>query len=472
MFRKAASCPTGWSGRLGSRLTAGPRTRHLAAFAASVVLASLISLAGGAAPTVLGASVAHTALINGDSVTTNDGITSGGTPISLEQYAAEQAGFTVTVVTGAQWDAMTAAQFAQYQVLIVGDPSCGTTPTSATSDASTWAPVVMGTSVSTVAGNRVVVGTDPEYHYLNGGGGAQPTTPGVPTTSGAEHLVQDGIAYAGAVTGATGVYFDTSCNTNTSDVSVLNSLSSTGTGFSTGSPSCGATVGIIATNSAFSTLTDANIEGWACSAHVDFPTYPADWQPLAITAATGGPTCGTDVTSGASLCGDAYVLTAGAGLVVTAPNLSLSPTTSSGTVGGSHSVTATVTQTGSPASGDLVSFTLTGQNAGVTGTCVPTNCTTGAAGTVTFTYSDVKGAGTDTVVASVTLSGSTEHATASETWTPATTVAATIPVPNTGSGGSSLGLGLLALILGLGLMAVSEVWRRRSSLPVARVYRS
>lgn len=161
--------------RLGSPLTAAPRTRHLAAFAASVAFASLFSLAGGASPTVLGASVAHTALINGDSVTTNDGITSGGTPISLEQYAAEQADFTVTVVTGAQWDAMTAAQFAQYQVLIIGDPYCNATPTSATSDAATWAPVVMGTSVSTAAGNRVVVGTDPEFHYVNGG--AEPLQP-------------------------------------------------------------------------------------------------------------------------------------------------------------------------------------------------------------------------------------------------------------------------------------------------------
>lgn len=231
-------------------------------------------------------------------------------------------------------------------------------------------------------------------------------------------------------------------------------------------------MGIIAANPEFTTLTDANIEGWGCSAHVDFPTYPADWQPLAITQATGGPTCRTDVVSGTTICGDAYVLTAGAELVVTAPNLSLSPTSNSDTVGGSHSVSATVTQSGSPASGDVVSFTLTGQNAGVPGTCVPTNCTTGAAGTVTFTYTDVNGAETDTVVASVTLSGSTQHATASETWTPATTVAATIPVPNTGSGGSGLGLGLIALILGLGLMAVSGVWRRRSSLPVGRASRS
>lgn len=424
---------------------------------AGLVSAAVAFAAGLPGSPALAASVSHSALINGDSITTGvDGITSGGTPISLEEYAAEQAGFTVTVVSGTQWDAMTAAQFAQYQVLIVGDPACGTTPTSATSDSATWAPVVMGKSVNPLAGNRVVVGTDPEYHYEYGGGGAPPTTPGDPSTAGAEHLVQDGIAYAGAVAGATGVYFDTSCSDNGSDLAVLNSLSSGGTGFTESSPSCGATVNIIASNPAFATLTDANIEGWGCSAHIDFPTYPADWQPLAITSTALGPTCGTDISSGATACGDAYVLTAGAGLVVTAPNLALSPTSNSDPAGGTHSVTATVTQSGSPTSGELIAFLVTGQNSGVTGSCVPANCTTGSSGTVTFTYSDANGAGTDTIVASAVIAGSTQHATASETWNVATPVAATTPVPHSGAGGPWLGAGLLALLLGLGLIAAGR----------------
>ena len=88
--------------------------------------------------------VPMTALINGDSVTTDDGITdSSGNPISLEQFAAQHLGYTVTVVTGAQWDAMSQADFGQYQVLINGDPNCGTVPDSTTNNASTWAPVVM-----------------------------------------------------------------------------------------------------------------------------------------------------------------------------------------------------------------------------------------------------------------------------------------------------------------------------------------
>src|ERR1700753_953716 len=47
-----------------------------------------------------------TGLLNGDSVTTGDGITdSSGNPISLEQFVAQKLGYTVTVVDGATWDA-------------------------------------------------------------------------------------------------------------------------------------------------------------------------------------------------------------------------------------------------------------------------------------------------------------------------------------------------------------------------------
>jgi hypothetical protein len=380
------------------------------------------------------------ALINGDSVTTVDGITdSSSNPISLEQFAAQKAGYTVTVVTGAQWDAMTAADFAKYQLLIVGDPDCSTTPTSATSNASTWAPVVMGTSgLNSTVGNRTLVGTDPEFHYLNGGGGAAPTNPSDPTTAGAEHLVQDGITYAGGVSGATGVYFDTSCADNGSDASVLNSLSAAGTGFTEdSSPPCGGSVQLIASNPVFASLTDTDIQGWSCSDHITFPTYPTDWQPLAVATDTAShPTCGTDPNTGTTACGESYVLVAGQGIVVTAPDLTLTPATGSDPAGGTHTVTATVTQSGAPASGQTVSFQLTGQNVGVSGTCAPASCQTDASGTVTFTYPDTNGAGTDTINASVTIGGTTEHATATETWT-ASSPAPTTTTTSLSGGGQS-----------------------------------
>jgi hypothetical protein len=131
----------------GGIAMAGSLTFLRRALAAAVALAALI-VPGTAviAPALAGASTASTALINGESVTTEDLITnSKSEPISLEQFAAENAGFKVTVVSGAEWKAMSAAQFAQYQVLIVGDPMCRSTAPSANESAGTWAPVVMGT---------------------------------------------------------------------------------------------------------------------------------------------------------------------------------------------------------------------------------------------------------------------------------------------------------------------------------------
>ncbi|HYM55753.1 MAG TPA: hypothetical protein VES97_10345 [Solirubrobacteraceae bacterium] len=412
-----------------------------------VALAALaVSLAAIAGPGVTGAfaaSTANTALINEDSITTSDGIEKGGEPISLEQFAAENAGFKVTVVSGATWDAMTAEEFAHYQVLIVGDPNCSETPASANSNAGTWAPVVMGSS-----GNRTLVGTDPEDHYQFGGGGAPPTDPSEPATAGAEHLVQDGIAFAGAIPGATGAYYDTSCEDPGTDVSVLDQLTSTGPGHwsEDTSPPCGGSVQQIAQNSAFDSgptkLLDSDIQGWECSDHITFPAYPADWTPLAVATDTAThPTCGTDPTTEETACGEAYVLVSGTGIVARSPNISLTPEEGSDPAGGTHAVTATVVEQEeqieartapgarplaaklNPVAGAVVSFAVSGQNNGVAGTCTfpggaedPT-CETDANGQVVFTYADVHGAGADTISASVTLErAGTQHATAQETW--------------------------------------------------------
>jgi Bacterial Ig-like domain (group 1) len=77
--------------------------------------------------------------------------------------------------------------------------------------------------------------------------------------------------------------------------------------------------------------------------------------------------------------------------------IKLDPLTATNPVGGSHTVTATVTDSGgNPVAGVTVTFSVTaGPNAGKTGTGV-----TNAAGQATFTYTDTGGAGTDTLVAS------------------------------------------------------------------------
>ena len=365
---------------------------------AALTLASVAMIGPGLASA---SSTANTALINGDSVTTNDGIKKGETPISLEQFAAESKGFTVTVVSGTEWEAMTAAQFASYQVLIVGDPQCSSTPASVNSNASTWAPVVMGTSVNTLAGNRTLAGIDPEFHYAAGAGQAAPTNPEDPTTSGAEQLVADGIAFAGAVPGATGVYYDTSCSAPAGDVTTLDQLTTTGAGhWTTAHPECDAAVKQIASNSAFATLNDAMIEGWGCSSHVSFPVFPTDWSALAVVIPPEGaeeaePTCGTDPSTKEKACGAPYVLLAGNGIVAES-ELVLTPKSGSDPAGGEHTVTATLTEEKTkPLAGVVVSFAITGTNIGATGTCTTTTgapdptCTTDLTGGVKLTYKDV-----------------------------------------------------------------------------------
>lgn len=380
-------------------LTLGIRRRTGVVF---VVALTLTFLAMMHAPGV--SAAAPTALINEDTV-------SGGAS-SAEANIATTLGFSVDVVSGATWDAMTQAQFAQYQVLIAGDPTCGLIAASFMSNESTWAPVVMGTAVNTMAGNRVLVGTDPVLHS-----GAFP---------GALTLISDGIDYAGAQPGRTGLYFDTTCGGNyygqIGVAATMMSQLSTGSGTWTedDSPPCGGNVAKIASTPKFDSLTTADLAGWSCSVHESFPTFASDWSALAIaTDTTSHPTCGTDntVTPPAAACGEAYVLIAGSDIVVTAPNITLTPATAFNPAGTSHTVTANVTLSGSPVIGQLVTFTVTGQNAGATGTCVPASCMTDSSGSVTFTYSDTNGAGDDTILASFTDShGTTQQASAAKHW--------------------------------------------------------
>jgi hypothetical protein len=418
--------------------TMGPVRR--AAVLGTMLAAVAIWLAAAIGPASASASsVANTALINEDSVTFDDGIKKGETPISLEQFAAENAGYSVTVVPGATWEAMSAAEFAKYQVLIVGDPDCSFTPESVNKNASTWAPVVVGSG-----GNRTLVGTDPEDHYLYGDGGGAPTNPADPTTAGAEHLVQDGITFAGGVPGATGIYYDTSCADPGTDISTLDQLTSTGPGHWTEDthPPCGGKVQQIAENPAFNSgptrLLDSDIQGWQCSVHITFPAFPTDWNALAVATDTEThPTCGTDPITKETACGEAYVLVSGTGVVATSPNLSLSPAVHEDPAGGTHSVTATVVQEEPtltarvsrsaaaallPVAGTHVDFAVTGTNTGVVGTCTTPageadpECKTDGNGQVVYTYADIHGVGSDTINASVLLNGSTQHATAQETW--------------------------------------------------------
>jgi Bacterial Ig-like domain (group 1) len=100
------------------------------------------------------------------------------------------------------------------------------------------------------------------------------------------------------------------------------------------------------------------------------------------------------------------------GEITPQPKVELSPATAENPVGTTHTVTATVTESGVPQSGVTVTFTVTGVNP-QTGTG-----TTNAAGEATFTYTG-KNAGTDMIVASfVDKAGKTiESNPATKIWT-------------------------------------------------------
>jgi hypothetical protein len=387
------SSRTSESGRIDTAL-AQPVARRRAVLLVFCAMLAAVAMAMIASPPARAA--APKALINADTVS--------GSP-SLEETQATNLGFSVDVVSGATWTSMTQAQFAAYQVLILGDPTCSVMPPSGTGNAAVWAPVVMGTAVNTQPGNRILIGTDPVYHHFS--------------NPGATTLIKDGIAFAGALSGRTGVYFDMSCADNGQGLATLNLLSiGAGTWTENPFPPCGGSVSKIASNPAFNDLSSADLQGWFCSDHETFPQFRDDWSPLAVATDTPShPVCGTDPDTGNTVCGEPYVLIAGVGIIVTSPDISLTPAEATNPVDTDHTVTATVTNGGTPVAGQHVDFTVSGQNSGVTGTCVPVTCVTDSNGQVTFTYHDDNGAGDDTITASFTDSGGTkQQATAIKHW--------------------------------------------------------
>ncbi len=361
-----------------------------------------------------------------------DSTVSGG-PSSSEATEAIAKGFTVTMASDATWGAMTAAQFADYQLVVVGDPTCSSLPAVVSQNATALADAVMARAGgNTKAGNRVLIGTDPQYHFGQGG----------------NQLIATSIDFAGVQDGATNLYLDFTCTDpdydgngvpdGLDDLLPKLTIDPTPTWTENQGPPCGGDVALISNAAQFNSLSSTTLRGWGCSVHETFPTFPTDWSALAIaTDVPTAPTCGKDVDTGVARCGEAYVLIAGSGIVVDAPNLALDPPTATNPVGTTHTVTATVTNPDdTPRAGVLVSFIVTGANAGAAGTCVPASCVTDAAGKATFTYTGAS-AGDDTINASITVDGSRQTATAAKTWVaaPAAKVSigdATVTEGNTG----------------------------------------
>jgi uncharacterized repeat protein (TIGR02543 family) len=370
-------------------------------------------------------AAAPKALINASTVV--------GSP-SQEEQIATALGFAVTVVNDATWGTLTAADFGQYDLLIAGDPACGGLPPGLVASAPVYGPVVLGLAGGrTLAGNRIVVGTDPVFHD-----GGDFTSPGARGT-----IIREGIAFASSQPGRTGMYFDATCSDDfqvAATLTILGALSAGGGWTVDGTPPCGGSVSLIASNPSFGDLTTASLQGWGCSVHEAFPTFPTDWSALAVATDTvTKPTCGVDPGTGLNACGEAYILVAGSSIVVNSLVISVSPLDSTNPIGTTHTITANVHDASGapPVAGQLVDFTVTGQNAGASGTCVPVDCKSNVNGDVSFTYSDGAGAGDDTIKASFTdAAGSLQTATAQKHWV--ASAPHQLTASKAGSGGGSV----------------------------------
>lgn len=298
-----------------------------------------------------------------------------GPGTSVEQTYLQSQGYTVNEVGPTAWSGMSKADFASYQLIVFGDPTCSADPSTlsaAVANESTWAP--------TINGNSIVIGTDPVYHN-----GIAP----VPT--GPLTLIQKGLDFAGAQPGKTGLYLDLSCYYNNGlsgqHAPILDGIES---GFVISSNvDCADNIDVVATNPYLSGLTNADLSGWDCSVHEFASSWPSDFVPIAID--TNAPTPAYTAPDGSK--GDPYILGRGAGLA--AGNISLTPASGSAGVGTNYTLTAFVQSGGSPVAGATVTFTATsGPNAGKT-----LNGTTNASGDATATYSSTV-TGTDTWTAS------------------------------------------------------------------------
>ncbi len=240
-----------------------------------------------------------------------DSTVSGGAG-SVEAAQAALLGLTPVVVSPATWAGMTAAEFATYRALVLGDPTCGY-PKSPYLDAAegnraVWGPVING--------NIIVIGTDPVFHQFSGG------TP----------LTKDGIAFAADEPAKTGLYVTLSCYYfDAASGTPVPLLDPFGLFTVVGQGGCPADSHIVAVHPAMSSSTDATLSGWGCSTHEGFVSWPSDFLVLAISedvpstfvapdGSTGAPyiiargetlspiLCGNGVLEATEECDDGNVL--------------------------------------------------------------------------------------------------------------------------------------------------------------------
>ncbi len=207
---------------------------------------------------MFGADHALAAAKNGKVIILDTTVTGGAA--SREAQAAAAAGHGVDVVSAATWGAMTTAQFAAYDGIILGDPTCTGlgSATAAINNRAVWS--------AAVDGNMIVIGTDEVFHNSQGG----------------QQLTTSAVKFAADATGKTGLMVSLSCYYHgTAPLTPIPLLDQFGTGFKASGVGCYNDAHIVATHPALAGLTDASLSNWSCSVHEAISDFPTDFLPLA-----------------------------------------------------------------------------------------------------------------------------------------------------------------------------------------------
>jgi hypothetical protein len=150
--------------------------------AVSTLMGGSALTAGAAPPSVLTGHV----LIYGPSLASGNGFN--------EATAARALGYTVAIADTIAWKALTEADFARYDAIIVGDRGCPDSARrylrAATRTRDRWTPAITG--------NVAVLGTDPVFHTQE------------QRLRGARRLIINGLKYATS-SSATGAYLALGC---------------------------------------------------------------------------------------------------------------------------------------------------------------------------------------------------------------------------------------------------------------------
>lgn len=209
---------------------------------------------------------------------------------AYEVAAILQLGLVPEVVDPPTWSAMTAAQFASYRAIVLGDATCTSLGSYAAAQANSavWLPQV--------AGNKIVIGSDPVFHVRF-------TKPSITP------FFVNALNFTTSDPTKVGAYLCLSCAYDSvPSLTPIPMLAPLGA-FTARGVNCWNNIHIVAVHKSLQGMTDSILSGWSCSTHNGFDTIPPTFIPLAIDLGIGGS--GTQSFADGS-SGVPYILAQGA----------------------------------------------------------------------------------------------------------------------------------------------------------------